>query len=165
MSSNADVSRTANLLNSSGEIVTSVENVVGSSLEKYTFNIPIKGTYYLTSASSGLNIYYAEITFSEVQYMSGDLNCDGLVNSHDMLLMKKGILSKSWSSNEIKATADVTGDGNVDSKDLSLLRKYLSGKNVEFALYKKPTPIEPVPKSAYEYDGFTFSGKVYLIGD
>ncbi len=59
MCSNSTDTRVANLLNAGGSVIASAEPVAGTSLEKFTFNIPEAGVYYLASASSGINVYYA----------------------------------------------------------------------------------------------------------
>ncbi len=161
MSSNPEINRTVNLIDTDGNIVSSMENVTGTELGKYSYSIPAQGTYYLTSASSGLNVYYAELDYSAINYTSGDLNCDGRVDSFDLVIMRKVVTNNEWGSAEIKAAADVNGDNVADSKDMQLLRDFLLGIDVKFAPYKAPQSAG----NKYEPDGFKFSGNVYLVGD
>lgn len=62
MSSSSTATRTVNLLDASGNVVSSVDNVNGTSLDAYTLTIPSGGTYYLASGGSGLYVFYAKFT-------------------------------------------------------------------------------------------------------
>ncbi len=136
MSSNAENPRTVNLLDASGNVVSSVENVVGSALGCYTIEIPSAGTYYLTSASSGLNIAYAELLLNteeepevpDIQdVLIGDLNCDSVVNIFDLAKMKQGILAQNLEAKE-KLAADINSDSIVNAEDVRLLTALLLGR-------------------------------------
>lgn len=59
MSSNSSAARTAQLLDSTGAQLATVENVGGTELAAFTFTIPSAGIYYLSSTASGINVYYA----------------------------------------------------------------------------------------------------------
>ena len=62
MSSSQTAARTVNILDASGNTVSSVDNVNGTSLDSYTLTIPSGGTYYLASAGSGLYVFYVQYT-------------------------------------------------------------------------------------------------------
>ena len=51
-----------------------MENVVGNEINCYSFDIPTADTYYLASASSGLNIYYADIEYAVNTKVDGYVN-------------------------------------------------------------------------------------------
>ncbi len=159
MSSNTAEARTVNLLDSAGNVVSSVENVVDSSLDSYSFNIPSAGIYYLTSATKGLNIAYADLSVTadenvEVteKYPVGDINNDGVIDVYDLILLRNGIADK-FESESARLSADVTGDGKTDKSDLVLMSDYLLGKDVKFGTGNQPdTPdnpqVTPVPSDA-----------------
>lgn len=60
MSSSTTAARTVNLLDASGNVIDSVENVGGTDLNAYTLDIPMGGTYYIASNGSGLYVFYAQ---------------------------------------------------------------------------------------------------------
>jgi len=62
MSSSSTAARTVNILDASGNVVSSVDNVNGTSLDAYTLSVPSGGTYYLSSAGSGLYLFYVQYT-------------------------------------------------------------------------------------------------------
>lgn len=93
-SSNTEASRTVNLINNNGEVVQTIENVVGNAINAYDFTIPSSGTYYVTSASSGLNVYYAEIDYSAISEVKGDVNADGKFDIADVVMMQRWLANK-----------------------------------------------------------------------
>ena len=64
-----------------------------------------------------------------VDYVPGDINGDGKVNSKDLTRLLKYISHEDVEVNE--AALDVNGDGKVNSKDLTRLLKYISHEDVE----------------------------------
>ncbi|MCD7855219.1 MAG: hypothetical protein LUG66_06355 [Clostridiales bacterium] len=56
--SSGDATRTLNLLDSSGSTVDSNDSIVSSSITEATFDVEAGKTYYLASASGGINFYY-----------------------------------------------------------------------------------------------------------
>ena len=132
MSSNAATPRTVNLLDSSGSVVETVENVVGDALNAYTLTIPKSGTYYITSAGSGLYVCYAQYTPSgtadpeepEVTVLKGDLTGDGVLNAFDLAMLKKDALHNA----AVTKANDLNSDGTVGVADVVALQKFLFGK-------------------------------------
>lgn len=122
-SSNADTPRTVLLLDDSGNTAASIENVVGSQTNAYTFDIPSQGTYYVASSSSGLNVCYAEVVYALVK-LRGDANADGSVNAADLVTVQKYVLGSGelpdWEA------ADLCEDGVINCFDIVLLRKLLN---------------------------------------
>ena len=56
----------------------------------------------------------------------GDLNCDGLVNTKDITLLRRH-LAGGWGAEIVEERADINSDGVVNAKDVTLLRRYLAG--------------------------------------
>lgn len=120
-SSNSSTPRTVNLMRSDGTVLASVDNVVGDSLNAYSFSVPSEGVYYLASAGSGLYVYYAQFTAGD-SGIRGDLNGDGLVDAFDLALLKRRMLSGASD-----AVYDLSGDGTVNEQDAALLQQVLLG--------------------------------------
>ncbi len=133
MSSNATAPRTVNLLDASGNVVGTVENVVGDALNAYTLTIPKAGTYYIASAGSGLYLCYAQYAPSsspdpdepEVPVIKGDMNGDELVNGFDLAILKHFAKKPDASAAVLYQAADMNGDGNVNAADVAALTDFL----------------------------------------
>ena len=62
--------------------------------------------------------------------LTGDFNCDGLVNNKDVVMLNQ-CLSDLRMVDEFQMLAvDVNGDGYVNANDASILNRYLVGKEV-----------------------------------
>ncbi|NLP26455.1 MAG: family 43 glycosylhydrolase [Clostridiales bacterium] len=68
---------------------------------------------------------------AEINLMIGDLNFDGSINSLDLAIAKRGIIS-GFASNSVKLAADVDGSGVVDIDDVKYLKQYILGIITEF---------------------------------
>lgn len=86
-------------------------------------------------------------------WIKGDLNFDGMVNSFDMCLMRKGVVN---SFDEVMAgIADVTADGQVNGEDLRLMSDFILAKEKRFAeqyytqILETPQPAEGIRKMEY----------------
>ncbi len=60
--------------------------------------------------------------------LPGDINGDGLVNSLDLIRLKKYIADDAT---VIVGNGDINGDGKINSLDLIRLKKYIAGSDVE----------------------------------
>lgn len=127
MSSNTTAERTVNLLDAYGNVVNSVSGVNGTSLDAYTFTVPSTGTYYISSAGSGLymfRIIYTEDPNATVQpeekVLKGDLDKDGISDVFDLAVMRE-IISGRNNDSYAKKAADMNSDGTVNAQDLEIL--------------------------------------------
>ena len=77
------------------------------------------------------NVSFAveEGTITIIEYLSGDVNSDGVVNNKDLGILRQFL--NNWDVTVDERAADVTGDGRVNNKDLGILRQYLNGWDVE----------------------------------
>ncbi|MBR5295504.1 MAG: leucine-rich repeat protein, partial [Clostridia bacterium] len=64
-----------------------------------------------------------------IDYIPGDVNCDGEINNKDVGLLQRYI--NGWDVEIDLDAADVTRDGKINNKDLALLQRFISGWNVE----------------------------------
>ncbi|MDQ2087071.1 endo-1,4-beta-xylanase [Herbivorax sp. ANBcel31] len=62
---------------------------------------------------------------AEVEFMLGDLDFNGTIDSTDLALAKRGILEQGFASDAAKRAADVNQDGEVNSTDITLLSRYI----------------------------------------
>lgn len=134
MSSNSTTARTAVLMDSNGNSLQSVADIGGSSLEKFTFDIPSAGTYYLASESSGINVYYAYFDVEDTgsgdggdtivtASLYGDANLDGKVNIVDATFAARYSVKAVELSEVAFINADVNGDGKVNIVDATYIAR------------------------------------------
>lgn len=69
---------------------------------------------------------YYEILFDEYELLYGDANLDGVVNMQDTVTINQHLAETSELTGLALVVADVNLDGNIDSLDVNILRKYLS---------------------------------------
>ena len=86
-------------------------------------------------AEAGKSIEGAEQPASD-NYILGDVNSDGCIDSFDLISARKGIISEFKNSTARKA-ADVDQNGTYETADLILLSKYIHGEIKEFAAAEK----------------------------
>jgi len=61
----------------------------------------------------------------------GDTSCDGIINSGDLLVVKKHLLkTKLFTNDAVKEAADINQDGDINSGDLLLIKKHLLKKQI-----------------------------------
>lgn len=65
---------------------------------------------------------------SQKRYKLGEITEDEIVDSADLLYLKKYLLGKIEFNETQKKSSDITKDGIIDSADLLYLKKYLLGK-------------------------------------
>lgn len=66
----------------------------------------------------------------------GDINSDGVINSFDMVLARKG-LAKGFSESTEKISADVDQSGDYNINDAVLIQKFILGQINEFPVAEK----------------------------
>ena len=66
----------------------------------------------------------ATVDYADLKYSTGDVSCDGTVNSTDSVLLRKILLGAESSVH--KAASDLNNDGEVNIIDLVRLKKSLS---------------------------------------
>ena len=72
----------------------------------------------------------------EITFILGDVNCDGTIDSFDLVATRKGILG-NFKSNVAALAADVNQDGKTTVADLVMLQEYILGVINKFE--KAPT--------------------------
>ena len=85
------------------------------------------GDIYLTMTGYGLRPYRDTINV----FKSGDINGDGQVNIHDMILLCDYIVGNVKEDEIIKESADVNGDGEINIHDVIAIANYIVGNNDE----------------------------------
>ncbi len=80
-------------------------------------------------SETNIDFYAPEFIAEIVDYVSGDINGDNVVNNKDLTRMFQYL--SDWDVAVNKAALDVNGDGAVNNKDLTRLFQYLSGWDVE----------------------------------
>lgn len=92
------------------------------------------------AASSGTNIEGN----TSVNVSQGDVDCDGVIDVFDMILMRKGIVS-GFDNTNCEKNADIDKNGMVQIADAVQLQQYLLGIIDKFTAVEIPTqpPTEP----------------------
>ncbi|OPZ20162.1 MAG: Endo-1,4-beta-xylanase Y precursor [Firmicutes bacterium ADurb.BinA205] len=67
----------------------------------------------------------------DVQYIPGDINSDGCIDSFDVIAGRKGIIN-GLSGIAAKKAADVDGNGSFQINDLVLIHKFVLGEKKDF---------------------------------
>ena len=67
----------------------------------------------------------------DVQYIPGDINSDGCIDSFDVIAGRKGIIN-GLSGIAAKKAADVDGNGSFQINDLILIHKFVLGEKKDF---------------------------------
>ncbi len=110
-----------------GETLVSDNSSVGYNLYKkdYATNSPvILGT---NGASASIVNYVVIVKPQTADFLLGDANGDGEVNSLDYATLKSYLLGKISLSQEAMKAVDFNNDNTIDAIDLALLRKNLLG--------------------------------------
>ncbi|MEJ6952486.1 dockerin type I domain-containing protein [Natronospora cellulosivora (SeqCode)] len=69
---------------------------------------------------------------SDKEFMLGDVNGDGLIDSRDITILSRYLLSMLDLDEASQRAADLNGDGMINASDLSLLIRYIQGMIDEF---------------------------------
>ena len=97
---------------------------------------------YIETAESTNNFYIDEVIGAVAgttiigageskKVILGDINSDGVINSFDMVLARKGLL-KGFSDSTEELSADVDQNGEFNINDAVLLQKFILGQITEF---------------------------------
>lgn len=79
---------------------------------------------------------------SEIKYVLGDIDSNGIINVYDVVLSKRGFIN-GFKNNAAMLAADVNQNGKVDADDISQLQSYIINRITEFTK-SEPIPDEPV---------------------
>ncbi|MBQ6251974.1 carbohydrate binding domain-containing protein [Ruminococcus sp.] len=69
---------------------------------------------------------------SPVTFVLGDINCDGSVDTFDVIAARRGLISGTFSSNIASLAADVDMSGEYNITDTLLIQQYILGKITAF---------------------------------
>lgn len=64
----------------------------------------------------------ATISYEDLKYVAGDVDCNETIETADMVVLRKVLLETTQAERE--NTADTNGDGEIDIRDLVRLKKY-----------------------------------------
>ncbi|MDE6092143.1 MAG: carbohydrate binding domain-containing protein [Ruminococcus sp.] len=115
-------------------------------LANKNYKIPADATdmqIYVETAESTNNFYIDEVTGAiagttiigagdNKKVILGDINSDGLINSFDMVLARKGLIN-GFSNPTEKLSADVDQNGEYNINDAVLIQSFILGKINKFS--------------------------------
>ena len=134
----AELNISTSLLNSSGlnTVQIRMKNAQGEYLAQEAVSSGRGGwnPWQQQASASERTVYSSFRTFTAEELgispaIAGDVNCDGIVNIFDFILMKKYLLHQTMLSGAGLANADCNADGSVTLADLIKLRKFLSASS------------------------------------
>ena len=113
-----------------------VDNAESYSTNEITiyWNSPL--TYLVSLTNDG------EIAIPD--FILGDINSDGNIDSFDMVLARKGLISGGFSDTVSAKAADVNQDGNYSVADAVLIQKFILGTITSFPKGEEQQPVTPV---------------------
>ena len=125
-----------------GEKLRRILEKIDATEYAYTFVIPLyenmpssacpRPSTNGTGTNTTNNNTNGDTTNNEDNLIKGDITGDKVVDSADLLYLRKYLLGKITYTEEQKKSADTNGDGKIDSADLLNIRKYLLGKITNF---------------------------------
>ncbi|MGB4092109.1 MAG: family 43 glycosylhydrolase, partial [Ruminococcus flavefaciens] len=89
----------------------------------------------------------------DVQYIPGDINSDGCIDSFDVIAGRKGIIN-GLSGIAAKKAADVDGNGSFQINDLILIHKFVLGEKKDFDGESQPA-VEDIKASGMTLNEYT----------
>lgn len=81
------------------------------------------------------NAFYYKLVLMKIdinEYLLGDVNNDGVINSSDYVLIKNYVEGKTTFNDKQKKAADVNKDGVINSDDVALVQKFIMGQITSF---------------------------------
>ena len=122
-----------------GEKLRRILEKIDATEYAYTFVIPLYENMPVTACprpsttgSTNNNNTNGNTTNNEDETIKGDVTGDKVVDSADLLYLRKYLLGKITFTEEQNKAADTNSDGKIDSADLLNIRKYLLGKIKNF---------------------------------
>lgn len=76
----------------------------------------------------------------------GDVDCDGVIDSIDLALARRGVIKNQFADDMAKKAADVDQSTTVEINDIVLIQNYILGRITEFPVNKPPVPSVDVSK-------------------
>lgn len=86
-----------------------------------------------TNGGNGNSVNYVVLAINQQNIIKGDVNFDGVINSFDIVAVRRGLISGFENDLSVDA-ADVNLNGQVDEDDLKQLQDFILGKRKEFTL-------------------------------
>ena len=157
---------------------TSIKMTTSNGITFIVYSRCVRKGATVICGTNGQSSYCVNYTLLAAEHL-GDVNKDGKFNVSDLVTMQKFLLGAgSVSDSEF---ADMDRDGIVDSFDMIHMRKLIVGTDfaptpalpekttaattVATAAAATVTTTAPTAANSYEPDDFSFSGKVFLVGD
>lgn len=122
----------------------------------------------ITLGTNGQSAYCVNYAVIAVR-TACDVTADGISDEKDITALQNYLIGKGTLANA--SAAELNSDGIIDVFDLSLMRRMLTQQVTEDIAPTEPEtepvtePVTEVTKNKYEPENFSFSGKVYLVGD
>jgi len=120
----------SNVNNSANGVIAKLNFKIKSGTGPGDYNVSLKAIEALNVSNNNVNFANGQGKIMVIDFMLGDLDRNGKVNTWDAVLFERYLAG--WNVSVDLLAADINGDGEVNTWDAILLERYLAGWDIEY---------------------------------